>query len=59
MTRLTTESDYLVELSEDQQEVVSGGGGKHGCYPHHKSYHKTDYDHKKKRCHRSKKHYPW
>lgn len=25
MTRLTTTSEYLVELSEDQQEVISGG----------------------------------
>lgn len=55
MINLTTQSEYMVELSEDQQEVVSGGGG-YG-YKHKKD---RKHDHKKKYHHAkkyNKKHY--
>lgn len=38
MISLTTQSEYLVELSEDQQEVVSGGGYYHKCYKKDRKY---------------------
>jgi hypothetical protein len=52
MASLSAQSEYLVELSDDQQETVSGGWYKKYCY-----YPKKYYYHPKKCYYYPKKHY--